>query len=127
MCKKYIKMADLEKEKELIRSVMRSQGTYTEDLELSILGCAGSLRKHLILINDISKLKKSFVIELSREGNKSYKIHPTMSEFSKSSEDLRKSLADVGLTLRTLYASKGDEVNDLINEVNKVDRDGEGK
>ena len=46
-----------------------------------------------------------------------------MSEFSKSSEDLRKSLADVGLTLRTLYASKGDEVNDLINEVSQYDHE----
>lgn len=119
-------MDDLEKEKELVRSAMRSQGTYTEDLELSVLGCAGSLRKHLTLIKDISKLKKSFVVELSREGNKSYKIHPAMSEFSKSSEDLRKSLADVGLTLKTLYSSKGDEVDDLINAVNQYDN-GEAK
>lgn len=117
-------MVELEKEKELIRSAMRSQGSYSEDLELSILGCAGSLRKHLILINDITKLKKSFVIEKSREGNKSYKIHPAFSEFTKSSDDLRKSLADVGLTLRTLYAAKGDDVDDLINEVNKAGEDG---
>lgn len=118
-------MADLDKEKELIRASMRSQGTYSEDLELSILGCAGSLRKHLTLISDITKLKKSFVIEVSREGNKSYKVHPAFSEFSKSSEDLRKGLADVGLTLRTLYATKGDDVDELINAVNEAGNSGQ--
>lgn len=124
ICKKHIKnMADLDKEKGLIRSAMQSQGTYSEDLELSILACAGSLRKHLTLISDITKLKKSFVIEKSREGNKAYKLHPAFAEFSKSSDDLRKALDSVGLSLRTLYSAKGDEVDELINEVTNAGND----
>ena len=56
MCKKYIKMADLEKEKELIRSAMRSQGTYTEDLDLCITLCAGSYMAFQIALNHIRKI-----------------------------------------------------------------------
>ena len=116
-------MADLDKEKELIRAAMRSQGTYSEDLELSILSCAASLRKQVLAISDVVKLKKTFIIEKSREGNKQYKIHPAFTALSKASEDLRRDLAEVGLTLRTLSASKADEVTDLINDVERADHE----
>ena len=39
----------------------------------------------------------------------------------------RKQLRELGLTFQTLSASDDDEVNDLINEVNKIYRDEQGE
>ena len=39
----------------------------------------------------------------------------------------KKRMKSLGLTFQTLSASDDDEVNDLINEVNKIDRDEQGE
>lgn len=121
-------MDSLDDIKERIRAAMDSQGTYTEDLELCITLCAGSFMAFQIALNDISRKRmKSFVKELSREGNEKLVAHPAFKVLFDSLEATRKQLRELGLTLQTLSASDDDEVNDLINEVNKIDRDGEGE
>lgn len=118
-------MSDLDSIKNIIRAAMKSQGTYTEDLELTISDCAGSFIAYRIALGDIVKLKKSYLIEKSREGNKKYVMHPAFPALFKSSANLRQSLGSLGLTLQTLSASDKDEVNDLIDAVNKAGGDGE--
>ncbi|EOA55594.1 hypothetical protein HMPREF1214_03717 [Bacteroides sp. HPS0048] len=116
-------MIDLDDIKEKIRTAMESQGTYTEDLELCISLCAGSYVAFKIALNDITKKKKSYVIEVSREGNKKLVAHPSFKVLFDSLEVTRKQLRELGLTLQTLSSSDDDEVTDLINEVNKADDD----
>ena len=114
-------MCDLDDIKEKIRAAMESQGTYTEDLDLCITLCAGSL-------NDISKKRmKSYVKEVSRENNDKLTAHPAFKVLFDALEATRKQLRELGLTFQTLSASDDDEVNDLINEVNKIDRDEQGE
>jgi hypothetical protein len=124
--KTHIKMSDLDDIKEKIRAAMNSQGTYTSDLDLCITLCAGSYIAFKIALNDIAKKKRSFVTEVSREGNKKLVAHPAFKVLFDALEVTRKQLRELGLTLQTLSASDDDEVNDLINEVDKIDRDGEG-
>lgn len=121
-------MCDLDDIKEKIRTAMESQGTYTEDLELCITLCAGSFMAFLIALGDISKKRMhSYVKEKSREGNEKLTGHPSFKILLDALEVTRKQLRELGLTLQTLSASDSDEVNDLINEVDKIDRDGEGE
>lgn len=119
-------MSDLDDIKEKIRAAMNSQGTYTSNLDLCITLCAGSYIAFKIALNDIAKKKRSFVTEVSREGNKKLVAHPAFKVLFDALEVTRKQLRELGLTLQTLSASDDDEVNDLINEVDKIDRDGEG-
>ena len=121
-------MCDLDDIKEKIRAAMESQGTYTEDLELCITLCAGSYMAFQIALNDISKKRmKSYVKEVSRENNDKLTAHPALKVLFDALEATRKQLRELGLTFQTLSASDDDEVNDLINEVNKIDRDEQGE
>lgn len=118
-------MADIEIVKQRIYKAMKSQNTYSDDLDMAINTCAGAYISTCLAMSDILKLKKTYTIEKTREGNKKYVAHPAFSVFSKSSEDLRKYLRELGLTLQTLSSNEDDEVNDLINEVNKAGDDRE--
>ena len=119
-------MSDLDDIKEKIRNAMESQGTYTEDLDLCITLCAGSYLAFQIALNDISKKRmKSYVKEVSRENNDKLVAHPAFKVFFDSLEVTRKQLRELGLTFQTLSSSDNDEVNDLINEVNKYDNNGD--
>ena len=121
-------MCDLDDIKEKIRTAMESQGTYTEDLDLCITLCAGSYMEFQIALNDISKKRmKSYVKEVSRENNDKLTAHPAFKVLFDALEATRKQLRELGLTFQTLSASDDDEVNDLINEVNKIDRDEQGE
>lgn len=53
--------------------------------------------------------------------------HPAFKVLFDALEATRKQLRELGLTFQTLSASDDDEVNDLINEVNKIDRDEQGE
>lgn len=121
-------MCDLDDIKEKIRAAMESQGTYTEDLDLCITLCAGSYMAFQIALNDISKKRmKSYVKEVSRENNDKLTAHPAFKVLFDALEATRKQLRELGLTFQTLSASDDDEVNDQINEVNKIDRDEQGE
>ena len=82
--KTHIKMSDLDDIKEKIRAAMNSQGTYTSDLDLCITLCAGSYIAFKIALNDIAKKKRSFVTEVSREGNKKLVAHPAFKDLMRS-------------------------------------------
>lgn len=118
-------MSEIDAIKEQIKTAMESQGTYTEDLDLCIYLCAGSYQAFKIALKDIAKRKKAYVEELTREGNKKLVAHPSFKILFDSLEVTRKALGELGLTLKTLAASDGDEVEELINEVEKAGKDGE--
>lgn len=114
-------MANLEAIEEQIRSAMETQGTYTPELDLCISLCAASYVAFKVAFNDISKQKKAYVIEITRENNKKLVAHPSFKVLFDALEATRKQLRELGLTLQTLTASDDDEVNDLIDEVERED------
>jgi len=116
-------MANLDDVKENIRNAMESQGTYTPDLDLCITLCAGSYVAFRIALNDIATKKKSYVTEKSREGNKKLVAHPAFKVLFDSLEATRKQLRELGLTLKTLTSTEGDELDELINDVDNAGRD----
>lgn len=118
-------MSHLDDVKGIIRTAMESQGTYTPDLDLCVTLCAGSFVAFEIALGDIIKKKKSYITEVSREGNKKIVSHPSFKTLFDALEVTRKQLGELGLTLRTLSSSDDDEVNDLINAVNEAGKDDE--
>ena len=117
-------MTDLNEIKDLIRSAMISQGTYSPDLDLCIEICAGSYLAFKIALTDLSKKSiRSFVKEESREGHKKLTAHPVFKVFFDASESARKQLRELGLTFQTLSASDDDEVNSLMDAVERVGKD----
>lgn len=119
-------MTDFDEIKQSIISAMKSQGTYSEDLELCIELCAGAFLAFKIALNDMRKKNvRSFVKEKSREDNTKLSAHPAFKVFYDSLEVARKQLRELGLTFQTLSTGDDDEVNDLINEVTEAGKDGE--
>lgn len=118
-------MSEIDVIKERIKAAMESQGTYSEDLDLCIDLCAGSYQAFKIALNDITKKKKAYVVELSREGNKKLVAHPSFKILFDSLEVTRKALGELGLTLKTLAATEDDEVGELIEDVENAANDGE--
>ena len=118
-------MSEIDAIKEQIKTAMVSQGTYSEDLDLCIYLCAGSYQAFRISLKDIAKRKKAYVEELTREGNKKLVAHPSFDVLFKSLEVTRKALCELKLTLKTLSSLEDDDVNELIDEVEKASEDGE--
>lgn len=113
-------MTDLGAIEERIRTAMKAQETYTPDLDLCISLCAGAYVAFRIALNDIIKQKKAYVTEVSREGNKKLVAHPSFKILFDALEATRKQLRELGLTLQTLTLSDDDEVNKLINDVERA-------
>lgn len=118
-------MSDLDDIKGIIRTAMESQGTYTPDLDLCVTLCAGSFIAFKIALGDIIKKKRSYITEVSREGNKKIVSHPSFKTLFDALEVTRKQLGELGLTLRTLSSSDDDEVNDLMDAVNEAGKEDE--
>lgn len=118
-------MGKIDAIKEQIKTAMESQGTYSEDLDICIDLCAGAYQAFNIALRDISKLKKAYVEEITRENNKKLAAHPSFKTLFDSLEATRRALGELGLTLKTLAASDDDEVNELIEDVEKAGKDGE--
>lgn len=114
-------MGDLDEIKERISKAMASQGTYTPDFDLCIELCAGVCLAFRIALSDISqKRMKTYVKEKTREDNKKRSVHPAFKVLFDASEAARRQLRELGLTPQTHIATEADEVNDLINKVDKA-------
>lgn len=103
-----------------IRKALKSQGTYTKDLETCIGMTAGSYYAFILAQRDIERLECCFCIEYSREGKERLVPHPAFKVLKDSQEMTRKSLKELGLTLSTLITDDGDEFDDLMDQVNAV-------
>ena len=106
--------------KSKIRSALKRQGTYSKDLEICIGTAAGSYYAFLLSQRDIESLKRSFVEEVSREGNKKLVPHPAFKTLKDSQESVRKALRELGLTMSTLVVDEDDELGKLIDDVESV-------
>lgn len=118
-------MSKLHEKEKLIRDAMISQGVYTPDLELFISKFATVLLKGDIADNSVLKLKKSYIKEISREGNEKQVAHPAFKVSADSDNTALAYFRESCLTPKTLSASDKDEVNDLIDAVNGAGSDGE--
>lgn len=120
-------MSKLYEKEKLIRDAMISQGVYSPDLELFISKFAAVLLKSDIADNSVLKLKKSYLKEISREGNEKQVAHPAFKVASDSDSMTLAYFREACLTPKTLSTSDKDEVDELINDVNKIDRDEQGE
>ncbi len=117
-------MTPLDEIKNRIQTAMKSQGTYSADLDLCIEICAGSCLAFQIALRAIEKRNiRAFIKEVSREGNSKLVAHPVFKVFFDASESARKQLRELGLTLQTVVSSDDDEVNQLINDVEEAGKD----
>lgn len=111
--------------KEQIKNSLIEQGSYTPSLDLLIDTCAEvTVLKSKAF--DCAKRKKTTAKEKSRENEFREKPHPAHVIYMDYVEAQRKELNELCLTAKTLSFANGDEVDDLVNDVNKIDRDGEG-
>ncbi len=105
---------------ENIRKVLIDRGDYGADMESLIELAATDLYALKLAQIDLSKLKKSYVIEKSREGNKKYVPHPVFAILKSASDSLRKTLTSLNLTLsqvdRTKPEPKEEEKKDGLTD-----------
>lgn len=107
-----------------IRRSLKDNNSYTPEMEMAITMCAISLMAMDKAKEDIENLTECYVEEVSREGNVRLVAHPSFKVLKDSSESVRRSLRELGLTMGTLVGASDDDVSDLVNEVNKVKQNG---
>ena len=83
------------------------------------------MRRFIYGVSNCTKRYFKEAYEVIRE--RSVPAHPAFKVLFDALEATRKQLRELGLTFQTLSASDDDEVNDLINEVNKIGRDEQGE
>ena len=114
-------LPDLEEIIEQIRDSLRSQGTYSTDLELAIKTVAGAYRAYLIAQNDVSKLKKTYIRTRSREGNLRYEAHPAIKTLKDTHEMVLNGLKSLGLTMQSLVVTESNPIDRLADEFSKLE------
>jgi len=105
-----------------IRSALKSQGTYTKDLEMAISTTAGAYRAFLIAQNDVAELDKTYYETESREGNLKYVPHPAIKTMKDTQGMVLDGLKTLGLTLATLNTTDYDPLEKLVDDINMIDR-----
>lgn len=115
---KKIEAPDVEDVKNLIRSALRAQQTYSESLEFAISVCAGNYVAYSKCLASMGKRAKVQYTVLTREGSKAYKTYPDIELMPQLSRALKESLKSLGLTLDTLEAADNDPLDTLTNSVN---------
>lgn len=105
-----------------IRNALKSQGTYTRDLELAINTTAGAYRAFLIAQNDVARLDKTYYESKSREGNLKYVPHPAIKTMKDTQGMVLEGLKALGLTLATLNTTDYDPLEKLVDDIGRIDR-----
>lgn len=104
-----------------IRKALKNQKRYSADLELCISMAAGSYYAFLVALNEVENLTECCVEEISREGNKRKIPHPAFRILKDAQEMVRRSLCELGLTVKTLSTDDGDELENMIKKVEEID------
>lgn len=101
---------------------MKSQGTYSKAMEISISLAAGAYMAYLKARDDVDSLDGCCTERISREGNV-YKIaHPEFKVMADMAEIARKYMRELRLTRATIEGGADeDEVDKLIDDVNAED------
>ncbi len=105
-----------------IRRALKSQGTYTEDLDIAIRTTAGAYRAFLIAQKDVSELECTYYLTKSREGNVKYVQHPAIRSMKDTQGMVLSGLKSLGLTLESLSTTDYDPLDKLINDVGNIRR-----
>lgn len=114
-------MASIGTIKSRIRKALKEQNNYSKDMESAILLAAGNLFAYEMALSDLEKLDRTFIEELSREGNIKLVPHPAFKVFKDASESVRRSLRELQLTLATLEGTtENDDLDNLVESVNSV-------
>ena len=106
----------------LVRRAVKAQQRYTESLEPTIELCAGSYVAYRKIMSAIDNRKNVSYVMPSGER----KLYPELSKFADISDNLRKQLKALGLTVDTLLESDEDPLQILTECVNQaMQEDGE--
>lgn len=103
-----------------IRRALKSQGTYTEDLEIAIATTAGAYRAFLVAQEDVVSLDKTYYETMSREGNIKYVSHPAIKTMKDTQSMVLEGLKNLGLTLNTLTTGGDDPIADLEEKMRRI-------
>lgn len=112
-------MEELKKIESKIRKAVRNQGNYSKDLEVCISMAAGSYLAFMLALQDIKGLERTFVSEVSREGNTRLVPHPAFRVLKDAQEMVRRSLRELGLTLGTLSSDEDDPFERMMEDVER--------
>lgn len=105
--------------KNKIRKALKSQSTYSRDLETCIAMAAGSYYAFLLAQQDIECLTSTYLTEITREGNEKLVPHPAFKVLKDTQEMVRRSLRELGLTLGTLSTGDNDPLDDMLDKAGK--------
>ena len=112
-------MEELKRIESKIRKAVRNQGNYSKDLEVCISMAAGSYLAFTLALRDIEGLERTFVSEVSREGNTRLVPHPAFRVLKDAQEMVRRSLRELGLTLGTLTGDEDDPLERMMEDVER--------
>lgn len=104
-----------------IKKALKNQNRYSADLELCISMAAGSYYAFLLALADVQNLKSACVTEISREDNERTMPHPAFKVLKDTQEMVRRSLCELGLTVKTLATNEGDVLDDVLKKVDEVE------
>lgn len=114
-------MASINTIKSRIRKALKEQNNYSKNMESAISLAAGNLFAYEMALADLEGLDRTFIEEVSREGNIKLVPHPAFKVFKDASESVRRALRELQLTLATLEGTtENDELDNLVDSVNSV-------
>lgn len=100
---------------------LKSQGNYTEDLEMNILKASGDYIAYRKCVEDLAVQEHVFYETMTREGNIKYEQHPVIALLPTLSRSLENSLKSLGLTLSTLSQVEEDPMETMLAKLEKED------
>jgi polyhydroxyalkanoate synthesis regulator phasin len=116
---KTAKPPDAEKIAAQIRKVLQAEGVYSKTMELAIESCAQVYYLKNRVFDKI-KDRQPTVSEKTREGDKRVKAHPAFAIFQELTEQGRKMLVELCMTVRTSATAADDDVDALTRKVAEV-------
>lgn len=117
------RMSEFNTTKNRIKNALKSQGTYSKDMDLIIDLCAKSCVVMNKAYKDIEVLDASYCTEFTREMNQKLTPHPSFKIFIDSSEKVKNCLKELGLTVATAITSDNDELETLTEKIKEIDND----
>ena len=104
-----------------IRESLKNQNRYSPDLEVCINMAAGSYHAFLMALKEVQNLKSTCSVEISREGNERAAPHPAFKVLKDTQEMVRRSLCELGLTVKTLATDDSDVLEEVLKNVEEVE------
>lgn len=82
---------------------------------------AGNLYAYFLIMKDVEDLKAASITEKTREGHDKKQADPVLRALREQTDEVRKCLRELKLTLATVAGVNDDEMDDLIDSVNSVE------